>query len=141
MKRNSRCYYPVCIFFIICSLEGIAKINEGTAVPRTIPVNVYLPTPSSPTSDTDIFSSPSSSLQTNTLPPTRTSVILTVPERSPISGLAQIVIAYDETRARGVKVEVKGVLGMSIDAESESMAEMCRRGGVFSLAGKVWSAA
>ena len=104
------------------------------------PSNIYLSTPSPPTSDADIFSTPSASLPTDT--PTRTSIILTVPERPPISGLVHIVVTYDETRARGVRVDVRGVLSMSmdVDGESEEMAEMCRRGGIFGLAGRVWSA-
>jgi hypothetical protein len=71
-------------------------------------------------------------------------VILTIPERPPISGLAQILVTYDETKARGVRVEVTGVLAMTVDQDveggSETMAEMCRRGGIFGLAGKVWKA-
>jgi hypothetical protein len=67
----------------------------------------------------------------------RTRLTMTSPERPPMSGLVQISVAYDESKPRGVSVEISGAMG--VDLEGEKLAEIVRRGGALGLAGRVWS--
>ena len=62
---------------------------------------------------------------------------MTLPERPPISGLVEIDVSLDATRPRGVAVNLSGA--MSADLNIEMLEEVCRRGGLFSLPGRVWA--
>jgi hypothetical protein len=62
---------------------------------------------------------------------------MTLPERPPISGVVEISVGLDTARPRGLSVNVSGV--MSADLKVEVLEEVCRRGGVFSLPGRVWA--
>jgi hypothetical protein len=66
-------------------------------------------------------------------------IVMTSPERAPISGLVQITVTYDETRPRGVSVKVSGAMGA--DIKPETLEEISRRGGTLGLSGRVWSKA
>lgn len=68
---------------------------------------------------------------------------MSLPERPPISGFVDVVVSYDLSRPKGVKVEVGGPMGMGIDesgVDVEKLEEVCRRGGLFGLAGRIWKA-
>lgn len=62
---------------------------------------------------------------------------MTSPERAPISGLVEISVAYDETRPRGLAVEVNGAIGA--DLRFDQLEETSRRGGTLGLPGKIWA--
>jgi len=64
-------------------------------------------------------------------------IVMTSPERAPISGLVEITVMYDETRPRGVAVNVAGAMGA--DIRPEMLEEISRRGGTLGLSGRVWS--
>ena len=104
-------------------------------MPRSIPVNIHLPTaPPPPLADhlfahTDVDMGPSR----------RARIIMTSPERSPISGLVEISVTFDPTRPRGVAVEISGAVG--VDVNVEVLEEACRRGGLLGLPGRVWKRA
>lgn len=66
-----------------------------------------------------------------------TKLVMTAPERPPISGLVGITVAYDNTRARGVAVTINGALGA--DLRLDALEEVCRRGGMLGLPGRVWA--
>lgn len=100
-------------------------------VPRKIPVNVYLPTNDSATDA--LFGG---ALDTMSIPPRRPRIIMTSPERPPMSGLVEICVLCDETKPRGVSVEVNGAMGAEI--KIQDLEEICRRGGTLGLPGKVW---
>ncbi|KAJ6603126.1 hypothetical protein B0H10DRAFT_648335 [Mycena sp. CBHHK59/15] len=77
--------------------EGeLQAVLSGTMIPRKIPVNVSLPRGPDP-----LFSS---DLESMALP--RARILMTSPERPPISGVVEMSVAYDETRPRGVSVEL-----------------------------------
>ncbi|KAF7321439.1 hypothetical protein MKEN_00664400 [Mycena kentingensis (nom. inval.)] len=113
--------------------EQLAAILNGTTVPRKIPVNVSLPQRSESLFDTslDPMNMPSGDR--------RTRILMTCPERPPASGVVEITVAYDETRSRGVAVEVTGALGSEV--KTETMEEIVRRGGALGLAGRLWTQA
>jgi len=64
---------------------------------------------------------------------------MTSPERSPAPGLVEITVAYNETKPRGISVEVTGAVGA--DLKMDVLEEACRRGGVLGLSGRVWASA
>lgn len=108
--------------------------HTGKLTPHKIPVNVFLP-PHNIVTDS-LFETP----DLDAIPqmqPRRPKIIMTSPEQPPISGLVEISVAYDETRPRGVAVEVSGA--MSSDIKLDVLEEICRRGGTFGLSGRVWS--
>lgn len=53
-----------------------------------------------------------------------------------MSGLVEICVLCDETKPRGVSVEVNGAMGAEI--RTQDLEEICRRGGALGLPGKVW---
>jgi hypothetical protein len=114
-------------------LEALLK---GIHPPTKIPVEVYIPTPSDSTFSTaDLsFDLPAPTPRTR-LPP---KITMSIPERPPISGFVEIVVSYDDTRPKGVRVDVGGGMGIGSGADVEKLEEVCRRGGVFGLAGRVW---
>jgi hypothetical protein len=62
---------------------------------------------------------------------------MTCPERPPISGVVEITVAYDETKSRGVSVELSGAMGC--DLKPDTLEEIARRGGALGLSGRVWA--
>lgn len=67
----------------------------------------------------------------------RPKIVMTCPERAPISGLVEIRITYDEKKARGVSVTIQGAVGLDVNAGK--LEEVCRRGGTWGLAGRIWT--
>ncbi|TFY69718.1 hypothetical protein EVG20_g3037 [Dentipellis fragilis] len=113
--------------------DELQALLDGTFMPRKLPVNVYLPSspvphPTLPSSA--LFPSPS------TTPPR---ILLTLPERAPISGLVNILIEYDSAKPRGVSLQVQGAVG--VDLSIESLEETVRRGGIWGVPGKIWTKA
>ena len=105
--------------------------RQGTLPPRKIPVNVFIPN-----SSTDpIFASAELDSMSMTKMQ-KPKIIMSSPERPPISGLVAITVTYDENRPRGVGVDVSGAMGA--DLRPEALEEICRRGGTLSLPGRVW---
>ncbi|KAG6888002.1 hypothetical protein C0992_009955 [Termitomyces sp. T32_za158] len=119
--------------------EGeLQAILDGTFPPRKIPVNVFLPSHKIATDA--LFQTPDiDGISMPQLPPRRPRIVMTSPERPPISGLVEISIIYDESRPRGITVEVNGAMGS--DIQTDVLEEICRRGGTLGLAGRVWSKA
>ncbi|KAG5725899.1 hypothetical protein E4T56_gene5116 [Termitomyces sp. T112] len=118
--------------------EELQAILDGSLPPRKIPVNVFLPSQNIAT-DT-LFQTPDmDGISIPHLPPRRPRIVMTSPERPPISGLVEITIIYDESRPRGIAVEVNGAMGS--DIQTDVLEEICRRGGTLGLAGRVWSKA
>lgn len=103
--------------------------------PRKIPVNVFVPSYSG--TPGPIFESP----ELNEMTPRvcRTKIVMTSPERPPISGLVEMCVSFDETKPRGISVELNGAMG--VDMKLETMEEICRRGGALSLPGRIWAKA
>lgn len=64
-------------------------------------------------------------------------IVMTSPERTPISGLVEISVTHDESRPRGIAVEVQGAMGC--DLTPAQLEEICRRGGTLGLSGRVWA--
>jgi len=117
----------------------LQALLNGTYTPNSIPIEIYLPPPTNAAfSSADLsFSVPHGIARQ---PP---KISMTLPERLPISGLVEIVVSYDLTRPKGVRVDVGGGLGMGIGVEGsgvdvEALEEVCRRGGLFGLGGRVW---
>ncbi|RDB24907.1 hypothetical protein Hypma_008046 [Hypsizygus marmoreus] len=116
--------------------DELQAILTGNLTPRKIPVNVFLPSSNNATDvlfetpDLDSISIPQMQIR-------RPKIVMTSPERPPMSGLVEIAVAYDETRPRGVVVEILGAMGS--DLESNALEEICRRGGTLGLPGRVWS--
>lgn len=70
-------------------------------------------------------------------PPSRPKMVMTFPERPPISGLVEITVTHDETRPRGISLEIQGAMGS--DLKPADLEEICRRGGTLGLPGRVWA--
>ncbi|KAJ7755727.1 hypothetical protein DFH07DRAFT_743050 [Mycena maculata] len=102
-----------------------AVLSAGSMIPRKIPVNVSLPARPDP-----LFESMS-------MVDRRTRILMTCPERPPMSGVVEITVAYDETRPRGVSVELSGAMGC--DMKPDTLEEISRRGGALGLSGRVWA--
>jgi hypothetical protein len=71
------------------------------------------------------------------VPQHTTKIVMTSPERPPITGLVEISVEFDVTRTRGVAVHIDGALGA--DLKPEAMEEVCRRGGALGLPGRAWA--
>ncbi|KAJ3845543.1 hypothetical protein F5878DRAFT_599063 [Lentinula raphanica] len=117
------------------SEADLNAVLSGTVTPRKIPVNVFLPSYSG--TPGPIFDN--SALDAIAPKVHRTKIVMTSPERPPISGLVEICVSFDETKPRGVSVELNGAMGA--DLRSEVMEEISRRGGTLSLAGRIWAKA
>ena len=102
----------------------------GTFTPYRIPVNVTLPSGNA----TDDLFGPA---ELDFPPPSRPKVVMTSPERPPISGLVEITVTLDETKPRGISVEIQGAIGS--DLKPTDLEEICRRGGTLGLPGRVWA--
>ncbi|KAG6811992.1 hypothetical protein H0H92_004957 [Tricholoma furcatifolium] len=118
--------------------EELQAVLDGNIHPRKIPVNVFLPSQNIVTDA--LFQTPDiDGISISQLPPRRPRILMTSPERPPISGLVEIVVVYDESKPRGLSVEVSGAMGS--DIQTDVLEEICRRGGTFGLPGRVWSKA
>ncbi|KAI0350193.1 hypothetical protein OH77DRAFT_1507079 [Trametes cingulata] len=118
--------------------DDLQAVLKGTIRPRSIPVNVYLPAhtladPLFGGTDMDAFSLGGST------PSRRARIVMTTPERPPISGLVEIGVTFDPGRPRGVVVDINGAMG--VDLRVDVLEEVCRRGGLFGLPGRVWKKA
>ena len=71
------------------------------------------------------------------VPQRTTKIVMTSPERPPITGLVEISVEYDVSRPRGVAVSISGAMGA--DLKTEVLEEVCRRGGVLGLPGRAWA--
>lgn len=98
----------------------------GTYQPRQIPINISLPAGGRQQSPFGTVADPGGA-----------KVVMTLPEKPPISGLVEISVSHDTTRPRGVAVNLSGA--MSSDLDIDVLEEVCRRGGIFSLPGRVWA--
>ncbi|KAF9059782.1 hypothetical protein BDP27DRAFT_1340716 [Rhodocollybia butyracea] len=110
-------------------------ILSGSIIPLKIPVNVFVPSHSG--TPGPIFANPDLNEMASRV--RRTKIVMTSPERPPISGLVEICVSFDETKPRGVNVELNGAMG--VDLRPEVMEEICRRGGTLGLSGRVWTKA
>ncbi|KII92157.1 hypothetical protein PLICRDRAFT_172290 [Plicaturopsis crispa FD-325 SS-3] len=126
--------------------EDLQAVLSGIVNPIKIPVNVYIPTGSSPGAPpTSAASAPPPSASPVAPRPnvTPATILMTAPERAPISGLVEISVNYDS--GAGVRVAVRGGFGMvggmleGGGVEGAAFEEVCRRGGTFGLAGRVWA--
>ena len=102
--------------------------------PRKIPVNIYLPANDSATDA--LFGDTLDTMSIANMRPRRPKIIMTSPERPPMSGLVEISVLCDESKPRGVSVEINGAMGAEI--KPQDLEEICRRGGTLGLSGKVW---
>ncbi|KAJ4468289.1 hypothetical protein J3R30DRAFT_1695143 [Lentinula aciculospora] len=110
-------------------------VLSGSLTPRKIPVNVFVPSYNS-TPD-PIFDNPDLG---DMAPKVRhTAIVMTSPERPPISGLVEICVSFDETKPRGINVELNGAMG--VDLRPDMLEEICQRGGTLSLSGRIWAKA
>ena len=131
-KRRSR-IYKQCYQVRECQVCRFLKslpLNQGTFTPRRIPVNVLLPSGN----QTDDLFGPT---ELNFLHGTRPKIVMTCPERAPISGLIEITVEYDEKKPRGISVNIQGTVGLDINASN--LEEVCRRGGTWGLPGRIWA--
>ncbi|TFK44542.1 hypothetical protein BDQ12DRAFT_673182 [Crucibulum laeve] len=110
--------------------DELQSVLSGSFIPRKIPVNVYLPSTSG-TNDT-LFGTDLETIR-------RPRIVMTAPEPSPISGLIEITVSYDETKPRGIAIEVQGAMGA--DIKVDVLEERSRRGGTLGLPGNVWATA
>ena len=99
--------------------------TTGSYHPTQIPVNVYFPPETTPTSESLFGPAVANSPCIN----------MTVPERPPISGLVEISVRMDLTKPKGVCVDVSGAL--SADLNADVLDEVCRYGRALSLPGRV----
>ncbi|EDR09142.1 uncharacterized protein LACBIDRAFT_296470 [Laccaria bicolor S238N-H82] len=111
--------------------EELQAILTGTYPTHRIPVNVSLTgssvDPIFGESDLDPMSMSA---------PRRPKITMSFPERPPMSGLVEITVAFDESKPRGVAVEVRGAMGA--DIKLDVLEEISRRGGTLGLCGRVW---
>ncbi|KDR75352.1 hypothetical protein GALMADRAFT_249398 [Galerina marginata CBS 339.88] len=111
--------------------EDLQALLLGNFIPRKIPVNVILP--SANTTD-NLFGPTELGFSSASTP----RITMTSPQRSSsIAGLVEITVTHDETRPRGVSVEISGAMGS--DLKPADLEEICRRGGILSLPGRVWA--
>jgi hypothetical protein len=107
----------MCVFIF----KMLSIFHLGTFVPLKVPVNVYIP----PTS-VGVLPNPT--------------ILMTCPEQSPGSGLIEIAVHWDENKERGVGVEVRSPeWRIGSEGEVTKLEEICRRGGVWALAGLFWT--
>ncbi|PFH52025.1 hypothetical protein AMATHDRAFT_57707 [Amanita thiersii Skay4041] len=114
--------------------EELDTILTGAMVPNRIPVNLYMPL-HDPATDS-IFASALETMSIVQMPSRRPRIVLTSPERPPMSGLVEISVVYDETKPRGICVEVNGAMGAEFN--HHELEEVCRRGGTLGLPGRIW---
>ncbi|CAL1706810.1 unnamed protein product [Somion occarium] len=105
--------------------EDLEAVFKGTITPRRIPVNVYITTDLPAIMDDASFNTPR-----------RSKIVMTSPERPPITGLVETSVTYDPSRPRGIAVNISGAMGA--DLSMDVLEEACRRGGLFGLPGRIW---
>lgn len=110
--------------------EDLLAVLSGTNVPHKIPVNVFLLQSRFNAENMDGMS---------VVNDQRPRIFMLAPERPPISGSVGINITYDESKPRGICVEVNGAMG--VDIKVDLLEEVCRRGGTFGLPGRIWASA
>lgn len=66
-----------------------------------------------------------------------TKIVLRAPEPPPGFGMFEIAVEYNCVRPRGVALKVEGALGADLDIDPAE--EVCRRGGLLGLPGRVWA--
>ncbi|KAI0930632.1 hypothetical protein AcV5_007296 [Taiwanofungus camphoratus] len=116
--------------------EDLQALLKGTLTPRRIPVNIYLP--SVPASDPLFDSEDLNSITlSNSSQTHRTKIVMTSPERPPIPGLVEMTVAFDVSRPRGIALNMNGAMGA--DLQGDALEEVCRRGGLLSLPGRIWA--
>ncbi|GLB37276.1 hypothetical protein LshimejAT787_0403270 [Lyophyllum shimeji] len=118
--------------------EELQAVLNGNLTPRKIPVNIFLPAQNIATDA--LFQTPDlDGISIPQIQPRRPRIVMTSPERPPISGLVEIAVVYDETKPRGIAIEISGAMGS--DIQPEVLEEICRRGGTLGLPGRIWSRA
>ncbi|KAK0504986.1 hypothetical protein EDD18DRAFT_320630 [Armillaria luteobubalina] len=110
--------------------QDLLAVLGGTNVPHKIPVNVFLLQSRFNAENMDGIS---------VVNDQRPRIFMVAPERPPISGSVGINITYDESKPRGICVEVNGAMG--VDIKVDLLEEVCRRGGTFGLPGRIWASA
>ncbi|KAF9528552.1 hypothetical protein CPB83DRAFT_315918 [Crepidotus variabilis] len=108
----------------------LQAVLAGTFTPRKLPVNVTLPS----SNETDNLFGPS---DLDLASASKPKIVMTAPERPPISGLVEVTVAYDEKESRGINVSLQGAMGL--DISTDNLAEVCRRGGTWGLPGRIWA--
>jgi len=116
--------------------DDLQAVLKGTFTPRRIPVNIYLPSPPSSDPLFDAADMGSMSL-THHSPAHRARILMLSPERPPIPGQVEISVAFDPSRPRGIALNINGAMGA--DLNSDVLEEVCRRGGLLGLPGRVWA--
>lgn len=111
--------------------DDLQAVLSGTFTPRQIPVNVFLP-PGSDNAPSNLFGPPDLNFSLASGP----RIIMTSPERAPIPGFVEITVSHDETKPRGVSIDIQGAMGC--DLKLADLEEICRRGGTLGLSGRVW---
>lgn len=59
------------------------------------------------------------------------------PERPPMPGQVEIAVTFDPSRPRGVALDINGAMGAELN--TDVLEEVCRRGGILSLPGRIWA--
>ena len=109
------------------SEQELQAILSGSYPPQILPINVYVPSQPPSFDPLSLVSQPEAH---------RPKILMTSPERPPITGLVEITVSFDENKERGVDVEVRGAVGA--DIKKEVLEEATRRGGVFGIPGRIW---
>ncbi|TFY58921.1 hypothetical protein EVJ58_g6110 [Rhodofomes roseus] len=108
-------------------------VSTGMLTPRRIPVNVYITTsvPVSLFDPSDLSSMP--------LPQSagHARILMSSPERPPMPGQVEIAVTFDPSRHRGVALDINGAMGAELNPDV--LEEVCRRGGILSLPGRIWA--
>ena len=112
----------------------------GTNTPTLIPVDVSIPTsiPSQAADEDTLFDGTdidSIGLTQNT-DHRATKIVLSAPEPPPGYGMFKIYVEYDCAHPRGLALKIEGAL--AADMNIGALEEVCRRGGLFGLPGRVW---
>ncbi|KIP08390.1 hypothetical protein PHLGIDRAFT_104329 [Phlebiopsis gigantea 11061_1 CR5-6] len=113
--------------------DELQAVLGGSITPSRIPVKVDVHNWIQQSTD-PIFDGGSPAIGT---PQHGTRIVMTSGERPPITGVVEISVAHDSSRLRGVAVNITGAIG--VDMNPDTMEEIARRGGTFSLPGRVWA--
>lgn len=137
-KTSYKRCWKVCVCFkSICRIYSV-QTTIGMNAPTKIPVNIYIPTP--PVDDDQLFGTADidigMGLPQHTDHPT-TKIVLRAPEPPPGFGMFEIAVEYSSLRPRGVVLKIEGALSADIDIDMAE--EVCRRGGLLGLPGRVWA--
>ena len=121
----------MCISFRFAQLSCPHYV--GSMSPTKLPVHIYLPSHINNNDHLFDTSDLGSILHAQSRRP---KIVMTSPERAPMSGLVVTTVSYDEMSPRGVNIQVSGA--MNADLNSGTLEEICRRGGLLSLPGRIW---